>query len=98
MLPAPIITEKQSAFIRLLTVEGLTVPKAAEHPQVGTTKQTAYKWLKLPHIKAAINEFLEENKSRNQLEATKRLQSPWGTVDKALKNPNVTPTMLKAAV
>lgn len=95
-LPAEILTPEQQAFVRLITTEGLDIKDAAV--QVGVSVRTGYNWSSHPKILHAIAEALQQNQNYNQLQATKMLRDAWATIRKSMKNPNVTPTMLKAAI
>lgn len=92
------LTPQQQAFVRLITTEGLDIKDAAVHPEVGVSVRTGYNWSASGKIINAIAEALQQNQHHNQLEATKALKQAWATIRKAMKNPNVTQTQLKAAI
>lgn len=96
-LTAPVLTPQELAFIRLVTIEGLTIAKAAKHEEVGIHPVTGYKWWKRPEIQEAVDDILAETKRVNRMAARSRLEKAWETVDKAMKSPAITPTQLKAA-
>ena len=92
------LTPQQQAFVRLITTEGLDIKDAAVHPEVGVSVRTGYNWSTHPKILNSIAEVLQQNQQLNQLQATKELKQAWATIRKAMKNPNVTQTQLKAAI
>lgn len=93
----PELNPQEASFVRLVAVEGLKIAEAATHPDVAIPKSTGYAWFKKEKIQNAILELLREGRMRNRMHANARIDKAWLAIDKAIANPNVTPTQFKAA-
>lgn len=91
------LTPQEQAFVRLVATEGYSIKDASAHREVGIATVTGHTWMKRERIRLAMQEVLAETRQLNRRMARARVHKAWATVDNALTNPAVTPTMLKAA-